>query len=360
MFEVDPFWPKPLPNHWLLGSTIGVSVDSRDHVWIIHRGAATLNARTEMGAATSPPTAEECCIPAPPVLEFDPAGNLVGHWGGPGAGYEWPASNHGITVDYKGNVWIGGNDDKDAHILKFTRDGKFLMQFGHQGKSTRQQRHRELRAGRQDLRRPEGQRGLRRRRLRQQARGRDRRGHRQVQALLGRLRQQARRHQTSAPTIRARRPPSSSALPVHCAELVERRARLRLRPPERSDPGVPEGRQVREGGRSSRKKTLGDGSVWDIAFSKDPQQTYLYLADGKNEKVYILDRDTLRDPDQLRRRRTPARPVLRRAQHRHRFEGQHLHDRDLRRKAPAEVRVQGPRAGRSRSRARPGPRASRK
>src|SRR5687767_8258533 len=63
-FEVDPFWPKPLPNHWLLGSAIGVSVDSRDHVWIVHRGGATLNARTEMGAATSPKTAEECCVPA--------------------------------------------------------------------------------------------------------------------------------------------------------------------------------------------------------------------------------------------------------------------------------------------------------
>ncbi|MCA1562108.1 MAG: hypothetical protein LC804_18195 [Acidobacteria bacterium] len=133
-FEVDPFWPKPLPNHWLLGSTIGVSVDSQDHVWIVHRGGATLNARTEMGAAAKPPTAEECCVPAPPVLEFDAAGNLVGHWGGPGDGYEWPASNHGITVDYRNNVWIGGNDDKDAHVLKFTRSGKFLMQFGHQGK----------------------------------------------------------------------------------------------------------------------------------------------------------------------------------------------------------------------------------
>ena len=112
-FEVDPFWPKPLPNNWLLGSTIGVSVDSRDHVWIIHRGGATLNARTEMGAATNPKTADECCVPAPPVLEFDAAGNLVGHWGGPAEGYVWPNSNHGITVDHKNNVWIGSNGRGD-------------------------------------------------------------------------------------------------------------------------------------------------------------------------------------------------------------------------------------------------------
>src|SRR2546425_11055379 len=70
-FEVDPLWPKPLPNHWLLGSTVGVSVDARDHVFVVHRGASTLNERTEIGAAGRPPTPEECCVPAPPLLEVD-------------------------------------------------------------------------------------------------------------------------------------------------------------------------------------------------------------------------------------------------------------------------------------------------
>src|SRR5438270_5111580 len=105
-FEVDPLWPKPLPNKWILGQTIGVSVDAQDHVWIIHR-AGSLEPG-EVHATTNPPTAQ-CCAPAPPILEFDAAGTLVGHWGGPGEGYNWPDSNHGITVDYKGNVWIGGN-----------------------------------------------------------------------------------------------------------------------------------------------------------------------------------------------------------------------------------------------------------
>src|ERR1700726_4348659 len=105
-FEVDPMWPKPLPNHWLLGMTIGVSVDAQDHIWIIHRGGSL--ERMENYLAANPP-ASECCMAAPPVLEFDEEGNLIGHWGGPGQGYDWPASNHGITVDYKGNVWIGGN-----------------------------------------------------------------------------------------------------------------------------------------------------------------------------------------------------------------------------------------------------------
>src|SRR3954468_7823797 len=156
-FEVDPLWPKPLPNKWILGQTIGVSVDAQDRVWIIHR-AGSLEPG-EVHAATNPPTAQ-CCAPAPPILEFDAAGNLIGHWGGPGKGYDWPLSNHGITVDYKGNVWIGGNgrgtppgaakkkegtplEDQtgaggyyhDNQVLKFTQDGKFLMQIGKPGMS---------------------------------------------------------------------------------------------------------------------------------------------------------------------------------------------------------------------------------
>src|SRR5256885_13481384 len=105
-FEVDPLWPKPLPNKWILGQTIGVSVDAQDHVWIIHR-AGSLEPG-EVHATTTPQTAQ-CCAAAPPILEFDAAGNLIGHWGGPGQGYDWPDSNHGITIDYRGNVWIGGN-----------------------------------------------------------------------------------------------------------------------------------------------------------------------------------------------------------------------------------------------------------
>jgi hypothetical protein len=118
-FEVDPMWPKPVPNHWVFGNIIGVGVDKNDHIYIIHRGAGSLEAK-EIYATTNPPSSE-CCVPAPPVLEFDPEGNLVKAWGGPGQGYEWPESNHGITPDSKGNLFIGGNGGNDGHILKFTR-----------------------------------------------------------------------------------------------------------------------------------------------------------------------------------------------------------------------------------------------
>jgi hypothetical protein len=125
------FWPQPLPNHWMLGMAIGVGVDSRDHVYIVHRRESVLHGDGG-GPRVDPPTSE-CCAPAPPLLEFDPAGNLVNSWGGPGEGYDWPSSNHGLWLDHKGNIWIGGNGANDAHVLKFTRDGKFLAQFGKPG-----------------------------------------------------------------------------------------------------------------------------------------------------------------------------------------------------------------------------------
>ncbi|HSL22747.1 MAG TPA: hypothetical protein VK886_14540 [Vicinamibacterales bacterium] len=290
-FEVDPFWPKPLPNHWLLGSAIGVSVDDQDHVWIVHRGGATLNPRTEMGAATDPKTAEACCVPAPPVLEFDPAGNLVGHWGGPGEGYEWPLSNHGITVDYKGNVWIGGNDAKDAHVLKFTKAGKFLMQFGHQGKSGGSNDTQSF--GRVakifvDPRQNEAYiadgYGNKRIAVIDADTGRFKRfwgayGNKPDDTPLG-------RYNPDEP------PAQQFRNPVHCAELSnDGLLYVCDRPNDRIQVFKPDGTFVKE--VFIAKRTLGDGSVWDIAFSKDPQQRFLYLADGKNEKIYIIQRDTM-------------------------------------------------------------------
>jgi NHL repeat-containing protein len=131
-FELDPYWPKPLPNKWITGQIPGIAVDSHDHIWVIHRPKTIRD--QEKGASLHPPTSE-CCFPAPPVLEFDIDGNLIQAWGGPGQGYEWPENEHGIFVDSKDNVWIGGNGDGDAQILKFTTKGKFLLQIGHKGHS---------------------------------------------------------------------------------------------------------------------------------------------------------------------------------------------------------------------------------
>ena len=140
-FEVDPMWPKPLPNHWLMGNVIGVSVDSKDHIWIIHR-QGSLEAMENYGVANPPggkrargKVESECCQAAPPVLEFDEAGNFIQGWGGPGQGYDWPETEHGIYADPKGFIWLGGNGKTDHHLLKLTRAGKVVMQIGHKGQS---------------------------------------------------------------------------------------------------------------------------------------------------------------------------------------------------------------------------------
>jgi DNA-binding beta-propeller fold protein YncE len=119
-FQVDPAWPK-IPNNWQFGQVASVSVDPQDHVWVLQR-PGTLNP-------------EEKSRAAPPLLEFDAAGNFVQAWGGPGQGYEWPSSEHGVYVDPTGFVWIGGNGAKDHQILKFTKAGKFVLQIGRAGQS---------------------------------------------------------------------------------------------------------------------------------------------------------------------------------------------------------------------------------
>jgi len=319
-FEVDPLWPKPLPNHWLLGQTIGVSVDDKDHIWVIHR-AGSLE-QGELHATTNPPIAQ-CCAPAPPVLNYDQEGNLLASWGGRGEGYDWPESNHGITIDYKGNVWIGGNGvgtppgargrgargargeqvqneeqagaaigyTNDTMILKFTQAGKFLMQIGKPGQSK----------GSNDvenLRRPakifvdkqtnevyvaDGY-GNHRVIVYDADTGKYKRhwgayGNKPDDANLG-------PYNPDAPPVQQFRNP------VHCAELsVDRLLYVCDRANDRVQVFKPDGTFVKEG--FVNKRTLGSGSAWDIAFSRDAQQKYLYLTDGENDRVHILDRDSL-------------------------------------------------------------------
>src|SRR3982751_3714091 len=133
-FQVDPLWPT-MPKQWILGQVAGLAVDARDHVWIIQRPWSLANDEK------APNEDAPCCHPAPPVMEFDADGNYLQGWGGPGEGYEWPADEHTIHIDYKGNVWLSSAGGprlptrKENQILKFTQAGKFLMQIGHRGMS---------------------------------------------------------------------------------------------------------------------------------------------------------------------------------------------------------------------------------
>lgn len=288
-FEVDPMWPKPLPNHWVLGMAIGVSVDRNDNVYIIHRGQPTL-APKESYAAQNPPGAE-CCVSAPPVLEFDQAGNLLRAWGGPGQGYEWPDSNHGITVDSKGNVWIGGNGPNDGQVLKFTNDGKFLKQFGFAYAS----------AGSNDLWAFNKVAKITLDEPANEAYVSDGYGNHRVAVIdmdSGQIKRYwgaygnkpddtpLGRYNPDAPLAKQFRNP------VHCAELSnDGFVYVCDRPNDRIQVFRKDGTFVKE--QRFMPRTLGDGSVWDIAFSKDPQQKYIFLADGANEKVWVMDRQSL-------------------------------------------------------------------
>jgi len=130
VFEVDPSWPPPLPYNWIVGHVASVAVDSNGHVFMLSR------------PNTLPP--EDRARSAPPVVELDANGAFVNAWGGPGIpGFDWPDSEHGIAVDYQNNVWVGGSapvapslfERNDDMLLKFTHEGKFLLQIGGRDKS---------------------------------------------------------------------------------------------------------------------------------------------------------------------------------------------------------------------------------
>jgi DNA-binding beta-propeller fold protein YncE len=290
-FEVDPMWPKPLPNHWVMGNVIGVGVDNQDHIYIIHRGAGSLEAK-EIYAAANPPESE-CCLPAPPVLVFDSDGTMVRAWGGPGAGFEWPESNHGITPDSKGNLWIGGNGANDGHVLKFTREGKFVKQFGFAYAS----------AGSNDMWAFNKVAKISLDESANEAYVADGYGNHRVAVVdmdTGKIKRfwgayANKPDDTNLGRYNPNAPPAQQFRnPVHCAEpSKDGFVYVCDRPNDRIQVFTREGKFVKEA--FVAKNTLGDGSVWDIAFSKDPQQKYFYLADGANEKIRVFDRQELKE-----------------------------------------------------------------
>jgi DNA-binding beta-propeller fold protein YncE len=313
-FQVEPFWPRPLPNHWLFGSITGVAVDSRNHVWVVHRGAASLNARTEMGAAANPPTAETCCIPAPAILQFDPSGKVVSHWGGPGQGYDWPQSPGGIAVDGKGNVWIaaagpadplpGARPSRrsgqtstpapppppDAHVLKFSADGRFVLQIGKAGKTDGSNSTMGLhRPTAVDVDIAAGEvyvaDGIVNRRIVvfDAGTGAYKRhwgayGAKPDDADIG-------PYDPASPPAKQFRVPGCVKLSKDGLVYVCDRRNNRIQVFRKDGTFLKEAFVA--------KTTRGEGSVWSIAFSSDPQQRYLYVADGSNQKVWILGRQAL-------------------------------------------------------------------
>jgi hypothetical protein len=300
-YEVDPFWPKPLPNHWVLGNAIGVWVDDRDNVWIVHRGSETLAANEKALELKT----GDCCAGAPGVLAFDKEGNLIRRWGGPGQGYDWPDSNHGIFVDHTGMVWIGGNGPGDSHIMKFTQDGKFVAQYGKpnarmSGKNEKGQP--TFTPGSSDpvsfgrvakiFVEPKANEAY-------IADGYFNRRVAVLDATTGKMKRFWGAYGNKpddgvdlGPYDPAAPPAQQFRSPVHCADLSnDGFVYVCDRVNDRLQVFKADGTFVKE--VFLAKNTKLSGSVWDVAFSRDPQQRYLYVADGINNRLYILQRDTL-------------------------------------------------------------------
>jgi DNA-binding beta-propeller fold protein YncE len=288
LFEVDPNWPKPLPNNWMMGQVSGVYVDSYDHVWVTTRPRTLDN--NDKYAALNPPQAD-CCVPAPAIMEFDAAGNLIQSWGGPGPGYDWPDNEHGMFVDYKENVWVGGNSEKDTNILKFTRNGKFLLQIGHHGKS----------AGSNDtenLKRPAG---IFVYPKTNEVFVADGYGNRRIivfDADTGAYKRHwgayGNKPDDNAPRTRLFEGPGPKQFnTVHSVRISnDGLVYVGDRVNNRIQVFKPEGTFVKEG-YIERKTSTPEGTAFDIAFSPDKQQQFLYVPDGSNKKVQILNRETL-------------------------------------------------------------------
>jgi hypothetical protein len=330
-FEVDPFWPKPLPNNWVLGQTIGLSADKNDDIWILHRPASL-----EQKESYATRHEGDCCTAAPDVLEFSPSGVLMHHFGKDPA-HDWPSSNHGLTVDDQGNVWLGANGGPqpgdfapgsaqqfdrspraapvattsgavsgaeagggtactrgqyhDSFILKFTQDGKFLGEIG-KANGSRGSLDTNNVCGVATIRFIPGANELV---------AADGYGNHRVSVW-------------DATTLKFKRmwgaygkPPTDDPKiphydvnspqfgnPVHCAQpsndgliYVCDRTNNRLQVFKT------DGTFVKQ--YTMETDTRGDGSIWEIAFSRDPQQKFMYISDGANEKIHVFDRQTMKE-----------------------------------------------------------------
>jgi hypothetical protein len=277
VFEVDPFWPKPLPNDWLMGQAAGVAVDKSNHVWVVQRPKSLTD--DEKGATLTPPRSL-CCRPAPPVLEFDQAGTLVQSWGGPAAGQPWPDNEHGIYVDDQDNVWLAGNGPKDGMILKFTRAGKLLLKIGEPGIVGDDKDTKHLNRPANMIVDPATRELI----------VADGYGNHRVIVFDADTGAYKRHWGANG------RPPGDSSVkgfanPVHCVRL-SRDGLLYVcdRTNNRIQVFRKDGTFVRE--FVVAPETRGAGSTWDLDLSTDGPQTHLYAADGENNQVWMLLRES--------------------------------------------------------------------
>jgi hypothetical protein len=286
-YQVDASWPKELPNNWVMGQVGGMAVDRHDHIWVLQR--PNTDTPDELGASLTPPRSM-CCMPTPPVLEFDSQGNLIQSWGGPGEGFDWPRSEHGIYVDKEDNVWIGGNATADRQVLKFTNNGHFLKQIGHPSADPANSLRTDI------LGRPAG--------IEVDAEARE------VFIADGYMNRRVIVYDSDSGVFKrlwgaygnppndvdpgpynpASPPDEQFRNPVHCVHIsVDGLVYVCDRANDRMQIFTKQGKFVEE--FSLRKQTLGMGSVWQFAFSSDEHQKFLLIDDGENNVIWTVRRE---------------------------------------------------------------------
>ncbi len=285
-FAVDASWPKQLPNNWIMGQVGGITVDGQGHIWVIQRPRSLNDA--EKYATLNPPRGK-CCVPAPPVLEFDVEGNLLRSWGGPGAGYEWVGREHGIEVDDRGFVWIGGNADTDSELLKFTLDGKYVGQIGKVAQRTNSNDPTQLgRPAEVAIDKDANEMYVA-----------DGYGNRRVIVYDATSHAFKRLWGAYGHTPNDdKQPPYDPAAPaeqqfggpVHCIKIAgDGLVYVCDRSQNRVQVFKKDGTFVKEW--FYEKNSRGDGATFDLALWPDPKQTYLLNADGTNNEIRIIKRD---------------------------------------------------------------------
>jgi DNA-binding beta-propeller fold protein YncE len=274
-FNADPSWPQTLPNSWQVGPVSGITVDFRDHVWIVHRAEAVKQA-----GGTS----------APHVIEFDRDGRVVQAWGGVGVGYDWPEQVHGIAIDHKDRVWISGNGTKDTHLLVFTRDGRFIRQIGRSGQlgdshdTVNVNRATQMRFDPQtnEVFVSDGENGNRRVVVFDSESG----AHKRHWGAYGVPPDDEAARQKVDPKGAV---PKHFGSAVHCIRITrDGLVYVCDRSNSRFQVFRKDGTFLRE---AFIARDSGTAAVWDIDFSVD--ERFMYVADGGNQKVWILRRDTL-------------------------------------------------------------------
>jgi hypothetical protein len=305
-YHVDPSWPKQLPNNWILGHVESVIVDKDDHIWVLHFTGSI--PRDEAGLAQQPPLSE-CCIPAPAVLEFDPQGTVLSSWGGPKYVPHWPAAEHGMWVDKGENVWITGNWTTDLRVhppgmekvpadrnaLKFSKDGKLLLEIGHpsmDGVANNQDTN--LLGGVSSIQVDDDAHEVyfadgyinRRIVVYDSETGKFKRGWGAYGMPLSEIensKPKSEYNPTDPPSKQFRGPLVGLRLANDGLLYVSDRENDRIQV------FTKQGKFIKE--FFVAPKTLGEGSPMMLAFSRDPQQKYLFVADGSNNVVRILDRN---------------------------------------------------------------------